>query len=285
MKSITLNAPAKINIYLDVLSKRKDSYHNIATVFCKLSLSDEITVKVKQEGVSVTCSNNSLLSGKKNLAYEAAILMKQNFPIHAGIGIAINKNIPIAAGLGGGSSDAASVIMAINALFKINAPRTSLMAIARQLGADVGFFVSGYNSAIGRGIGDRLKAVDIATSAYVLLLVPFIHIYTNTVYENLTLALTKPHVNVNILAHILTRKDWTSKIADCLYNKLEDIVLPLYPVVSEGKQAMSCFTDKVLLSGSGPAIFGIFNTRKEAARAQAKLENSKKWRLFLTRSM
>lgn len=285
MKSITLNAPAKINIYLDVLSKRKDSYHNIATVFCKLSLSDEITVKVKQEGVSVTCSNNSLLSGKKNLAYKAAILMKQNFPIHAGIGISINKNIPIAAGLGGGSSDAASVIMAINALFKINAPRTSLMAIARQLGADVGFFVSGYNSAIGRGIGDRLKAVDIATSAYVLLLVPFIHIYTNTVYENLTLALTKPHVNVNILAHILTRKDWMSKIADCLYNKLEDIVLPLYPVVSEGKQAMSCFTDKVLLSGSGPAIFGIFNTRKEAAHAQAKLENSKKWRLFLTRSM
>jgi 4-diphosphocytidyl-2-C-methyl-D-erythritol kinase len=285
MKSITLDAPAKINMYLDVLGKRKDSYHNIATVFCKLSLSDKITVKVKQEGISVICFNNRPLSGRKNLAYKAAILMKKNFRIHSGIGIAIKKNIPIAAGLGGGSSDAASVIMAINTLFKINAPRAPLMAIARQLGADVGFFVSGYNFAIGRGIGDRLKEIDSASSAYVLLLVPCINIYTNTVYENLTLTLTKPHSNVNILAHILTCKDWTSKVADCLYNKLEDIVLPLYPVVSEGKQAMTCFTDKVLLSGSGPAIFGIFNTRKEAARAQAKLENSKKWRLFLTRSM
>ncbi len=284
MKPITLDAPAKINIYLDVLNKRKDSYHNIATIFCKLALSDKITVKMKQGGVSVTCSDN-LLSGRNNLAHKAAILMKKNFLIDSGIDIAIKKNIPIAAGLGGGSSDAAAVIMAINTLFKLNAPRALLMEIARQLGADVGFFVSGYNAAIGRGIGDRLKVVDIALSFHVLLLVPNIHIHTNTVYKNMTLTLTKPHVNVNILAHILTRKDWMSKAADCLYNKLEDVVLPLYPVVSEGKLAMSCFTGKALLSGSGPAIFGIFNTRKEAVRAQAKLENSKKWRLFLTRSM
>jgi 4-diphosphocytidyl-2-C-methyl-D-erythritol kinase len=284
MKSITLNAPAKINIYLDVLNKRKDSYHNIATIFCKLNLSDKITVKAKQEGVSIACSNTNLLSGRKNLAYKAAILMKKNFSIDSGIDIAIRKNIPIAAGLGGGSSDAAAVIMAIDTLFKLNAPHASLRSIARQIGADAGFFISGYNSAIGRGIGDRLKPVDIVSSFHALLLVPNIHIYTYTVYKNLTLALTKPRVNVNILAHILTRKDWMSKAADCLYNKLEDVVLPLYPVVREGKQAMSCFTDKALLSGSGPAIFGIFNTRKEAVRAQAKLENSKKWRLFLTRS-
>jgi 4-diphosphocytidyl-2-C-methyl-D-erythritol kinase len=284
MNSIILDAPAKINIYLDVLGKRKDYYHNISTIFCRLSLSDKITVDIKAKGVSVTCVNNASLSGRKNLAYKAAMLMKKRFKIKPGIGIKIRKNIPVAAGLGGGSSDAAATIMAINRLFNINAPKVLLMEIAKGLGADIGFFLSGYNCAIGRGIGDLLRPVEMASPAYILLLTPAIHIYTKSIYERLTLPLTKPYADVNILARILMRRDWQKKTARYLYNELEDIVLPLYPAVRQGKQAMSVFTENVLLSGSGPTIFGIFNTRKEAMRAKDRLEKGRKWRLFLTTS-
>jgi 4-diphosphocytidyl-2-C-methyl-D-erythritol kinase len=285
MNSIELNAPAKINLYLDVLKRRKDSYHNISTIFCRVNLFDRITIKPQKKDISISCINKKFLSNNKNLAYKAAMLMKQAFGIDSGIKIIIKKNIPIAAGLGGGSSDAASVMLGMKQLFKINAPKQALMPLARQIGADLGFFISGYSCALGSGIGDRIKPIPMPSSAHILLLVPPIDIYTKTIYNRLSLGLTKPYADVNILARILISKDWKCRIADYLYNKLEDVVLPLYPITAEGKQAMLKFTDRVLLSGSGPTIFGVFNTRKEAVLACGALKKMNKWRLFLTKSI
>jgi 4-diphosphocytidyl-2-C-methyl-D-erythritol kinase len=285
MDSITLNAPAKINLYLDVINRRRDSYHNIATIFCKTKLSDRITVCLIGKGVSVSCNHPVLSNPRQNLAYKAACLTKRQFGLNAGISVDIKKNIPIAAGLGGGSSDAASVIFAINRLFSLNLKPCRLMGIARLIGADVGFFLSGHNCAIGRGIGDRLEKIDIGFSMNILLLVPKVHIYTKSIYKQLSLRLTKPNADVNMLARILMRKNWPDKLAHSLYNRLEDIVLPLYPITKEGKLALLHFTDKVLLSGSGPSIFGIFNTRKEAEQAKTALGRDKRWELFLTQNI
>jgi 4-diphosphocytidyl-2-C-methyl-D-erythritol kinase len=284
MNSITLAAPAKINLYLDVISKRKDSYHNIAAIFCKIKLYDRIRVSTASKGISVSCDHPYLSNPRQNLVYKASLLMKNRFKLDAGIDITIKKNIPVAAGLGGGSSDAASVIVAIDRLFSLGMTQGQLIGIGRSIGADVAFFVSGYNWAIGRGIGDRLVEIKVPSNIHILLLVPTIHIYTNSIYRQLSLRLTKPPADVNILARILTRKGLSDKLSYLLYNRLEDVVLPIYPVVKEGKQALLDFTDKVLLSGSGPSVFGIFKTREKAKRAKERLSRDNRWRLFLTRN-
>jgi 4-diphosphocytidyl-2-C-methyl-D-erythritol kinase len=285
MSSITLNAPAKINLYLDVLKKRKDSYHNISTIFCKLALSDSVTVSHKDKGISLTCNHPKLYNPRQNLAYKAVIIMKKKYNFNSGLNIYIEKNIPIAAGLGGGSSDAAAVMMAVNHLLKLNLSTSQLIKMGRAVGADVAFFLSGYNAALGRGIGDILEEIRPVHRGHIVLLVPNIHIYTKSIYKRLSLRLTKPHANAIMLARTLMYKDWPGRLKNSLYNRLEEVVLPLYPIAREGKQALSEFTGNVLLSGSGPSIFGIFKNRKEAQKAILKLASDKRWNVFLTRNV
>jgi 4-diphosphocytidyl-2-C-methyl-D-erythritol kinase len=282
MQSITVEAPAKVNLFLDVLDKRKDGYHNLSTVFCRTRLFDKVTISRKPCGVSFSCSHPALCKAEKNLAYKAALLMKKKFCLGSGLRVSLKKNIPIAAGLGGGSSDAASVILGINELFKLNAPYKRLSAIGRLLGADVCFFLSKYACAAARGIGDKLTEIKAGSECHLLILVPAFPVYTKTIYKRMSLRLTKPHTDVNILTRILVREDWPDKITKSLYNRLEDVVFTLYPAVKKAKQAMLCHTDKALLSGSGPAIFGIFNTGKEAKKAKALLERDG-WKILLTK--
>jgi len=285
MRSITLDAPAKINLYLDVINKRRDSYHNIATIFQKLRLCDRIKVSIAKKGISLCSDCPSLPKGRSNLAYKAASLMRNEFQIRDGVDISIKKKIPIAAGLGGGSSDAASVIAAIVKLFGLRVKMPRLIRLAKTIGADVPFFISEYNCAIGRGIGNRLKELSAPSPCHVLVLVPRMRIYTKTVYRKLTLRLTKPVMGVNLFTHILTRKDGLIRAANSLYNRLEDVVLPIYPIVNEGKKALSLYAEGVLLSGSGPAIFGLFRKRKEAVRARRDIRCDRRWQLFLTETV
>ncbi len=282
MKSITLDAPAKINLYLDVISKRRDSYHNIATIFQKLKICDTIKVSIVKKGISLCTDSPDLPSSRANLAYKAASLVKNEFKIKDGIAISIKKRIPIAAGLGGGSSDAASVIAAMAKLFNLRLSRLRLILLARAIGADVGFFTSGYNCAIGRGIGDRLTEIKTPAQCYILALVPRVYIYTKTIYSKLTLRLTKPGMDVNLFAHILSSKDGLFRVRNSLYNRLEDAVLPIYPIVSEGKKILSLYTEGVLLSGSGPTVFALFRKRKEAVKAKKDIKADRRWQLFLT---
>ncbi len=282
MKSITLDAPAKINLYLDVINKRRDSYHNIATIFQKLKICDTIKVSIAKKGISLCADSPDLPLGRANLAYKAASLIKNEFKIKDGIAISLKKRIPIAAGLGGGSSDAASVILAMVKLFNLRLSRLRLMAIANTIGADVGFFVSGYNCAIGRGIGGRLTEIKAHSSCHVLALVPRVPIYTKTIYSKLTLRLTKPSMDVNLFAHILSSKDGLFRASNSLYNRLEDVVLPIYPIVSEGKKILSLYAEGVLLSGSGPTVFALFRKRKEAVKAKKDIKTGRRWQLFLT---
>jgi len=285
MRSVTLDAPAKINLYLDVLSKRKDGYHNIATIFQKIELSDTVRVSIIKKGISVTCNHPHAPEGRTNLAYKAASLMLKEFKINTGLSISIKKKIPVAAGLGGGSSDAASVILAIDKLFKLKLKRPRLIRLAKEIGADVPFFVSGYNCAIGRGIGERLRELKHPYIMYILLIIPRIKIYTKTIYSKIRLPLTKHTSSANMIARILSGRKGTRKLAGSLYNRLEDIVLPLYPLARKVRDELSFYTDGVLLSGSGPSIFGVFNSRKEAMAARKSVKRGPKRQLFLTRTI
>lgn len=282
MKSLTLHAPAKINLYLDVLNKRKDSYHNIRTIFQKIDLHDTVKVGIIDKGISIDCQCPGVPNNRANIAYKAAQLMKREFGLEKGVGIQIKKRIPHAAGLGGGSSDAASVIIAINKLFRLDIPDLRLVKLAKIIGADVPFFVSGYNCALGTGIGDRLKEIRRRQPLHILLLLPGLKIYTKTVYNRVNFPLTKPGPNATMLAHALAHN---SNIGRLLYNRLEGVVLPAYPIVREAKAALSLHgAQGVLLSGSGPTVFAIYNTRKEAIKARDRFKRDKRWKLFLTRT-
>lgn len=306
MKTITLSAPAKINLYLDVINKRRDGYHNIETIFQKINLCDRVKVSIIKKGISIYCRYPGVPGKKANLAYKAAELMKKKFALDAGIGIYLEKVIPPAAGLGGGSSDGACVITAINRLFKLNIAAKRLIKIASEIGADLPFFVSGYNCAIGTGIGEKLKEVRHKRLLYILLLIPKLKLYTKTIYSKVvirprcfkgslsapsgaqrrSLPLTKPGCNANMLARILSRDKKCGSINELLYNRLEDVVLPAYPIVKEAKEVLSsCNPEGALLSGSGPCVFAIFSKRKEAIRAKAKIKRDGRWQLFLTRTI
>jgi len=282
MNSIALDAPAKINLYLDVLSRRKDGYHNIATIFQRIDLADRVKISKAKKGITLGCRGIPVPKGKTNLAYKAAHSMITEFELNTGLKININKKIPVAAGLGGGSSDAASVILGINRLFCLKASRARLIKIAKAIGADVPFFVSGYRSAIGRGIGERLKELKHKFRTNVVLVVPNIKIYTKTIYNSIKIPLTKPALNVNMLAHILSGKNRDKAKALSLYNRFEDIVFASYPVTKRTKDILSFYADKTLLSGSGPTIFGLFNERKEARKAAAEIQKKWRWKTVLT---
>jgi 4-diphosphocytidyl-2-C-methyl-D-erythritol kinase len=281
MSSLTLKANAKINLYLDIKSKRQDGYHNIQTVFRRLDLADRLTISKAKRSITINCRHPEIPIGYANLAYKAAKLIIQAYRLKTGLQIKISKKIPVAAGLGGGSSDAAAVMTAINRLFDIGIPKKRMMLLAAKIGADVPFFVSGYDCALGSGIGDRLKEIKDPAKSHVLLLVPNIKIYTKTIYKTVSLPLTKAPRSVNIIARFLTGQRSRSKDL-ALYNRLEDIVLPLYPVVKKARKAMSRHTKNVLVSGSGPTVFGLFHNRKEANKAKSKLKDNSRWRLFLT---
>jgi len=285
MNSVTLDAHAKINLYLDVLGKRRDGYHNISTLFQKIGLCDRIRVAVAKKGISLHSKCLHIPNSRSNIAYKAARLMLEEFGLKSGIDISITKRIPVAAGLGGGSSDAACVMMAIKRLFRLKIPYKKLISLASEIGADVPFFVSGYNCAIGRGIGDRLQQVDHRRLFHILLLIPRVRIYTKTIYRKISLPLTKQTTNVNMIARILSDSRSGAKIAKSLFNRLEDIVLPIYPVVREGKALLSLYAEKAIVSGSGPTIFALFNDRKEAMGAKKRLRRDERWQLFLTKTV
>lgn len=302
MKSLTLNAPAKINLYLDIINKRRDGYHNIETIFQKVSLSDTIKIGIIKKGISIYCRYPGIPANKANFCYKAAQLMQKKFSLDAGIEIDITKRIPPAAGLGGGSSDAACTITAINRLFNLGIATKRLLMIAREIGADVPFFVSGYSCAIGTGIGARLKEIRPSPLLDILILVPKLKLYTKTIYrkvmvrprssltlnkaEGMSLSLTNSRRSVNMLTHFLSDYKRCSKIKRLLYNRLEEVVLPAYPIVKEAKEVLSSYNPAgVLLSGSGPAVFGIFNSRKEAMGAKQRLGRDGRWQLFLTRTI
>ena len=273
MNDLSLRAPAKINLCLSVLRKRPDGYHEVEMVMQAVGLYDEVTVRLAGSGITVRCDSGAIPAGEGNIAYRAAREMLVLCGRPCGIAIEIIKNIPVAAGLGGGSSDAAAVLVACNRLLETGLGRNRLAEIGTGLGMDVPFFLYG-PTALARGRGEVLTTVPSPPKFWVLLVNPGFETSTAWVYKNLNYGLTKKGDCTNIAGLKV------SQIACSLHNDLETVTAAAHPVIGEMEK---CLLDAgalgVLMSGSGPTVFGIFEDEK-ACSAAAQALQTKGWRLY-----
>jgi 4-diphosphocytidyl-2-C-methyl-D-erythritol kinase len=310
MKKLILNSYAKLNLYLLVLNKRGDNYHNIKTVFERIDLSDKIILIPRQDNkIKIISSARNIPKDSSNLAYRSAKLLQNRFNINRGADIKIIKHIPVGGGLGGGSSNAASVLVALNKLWGLNLDRDKLAGLAKKIGCDVPFFIYNAPFALGVARGDRIRILDTLSKVRLwhILAVPKTEVSTELIYNKWDIAmksfketlsnlfgressgilkkagLTRPSYDVKMLTSALRKKD-LFLISKALFNSLQEVTAKLYPEVARIKEKLGILGVKaILMSGSGPAIFGIVHSRKEAVSLCRQLrEENKSWRVFTT---
>jgi 4-diphosphocytidyl-2-C-methyl-D-erythritol kinase len=275
VKEITLKAPAKINLCLSVMGKRPDGYHAVEMVMQAIGLYDHVTVRLGGSGITVSCDAAGVPGGEGNIAWRAARVMidRSGRPAPAGLGINIRKNIPVAAGLGGGSSNAAAVLAACNQLLGLGLDRDELARIGTGLGMDVPFFFY-CPTALARGRGEILMSLPPPAPFWVLLANPGFETSTAWVYKNVNFGLTK-RVNCNNIASLPV-----GKIAEMLHNDLETVTAAAHPVIGEMERALlAAGALGARMSGSGPTVFGVFADEKTCREAARALE-PQGWRLF-----
>jgi 4-diphosphocytidyl-2-C-methyl-D-erythritol kinase len=281
MNTIELISCAKVNLRLDVLGKRDDGYHEIRTVFQKISLADELSIAIAKSGIEITCDNPRVPVDETNLAYRAAHILLNKNNIRDGVRISIKKRIPIAAGLGGGSSNAAYTLMGINQLFALGINPQELMSTGKDIGADVPFFIFG-NSALATGIGDKLEPLEVLPPLWFLLITPDFPISTAWAYRNARRGLTNANNNITIPKCINHLQD----VITILSNDLEHVVIPRYPLIQEIKDALLAEGAKgSLMSGSGSTVFGIFENEAGAQAAYAQLKPHTDWQLQVSKKV
>lgn len=277
MNHLELSSHAKVNLRLDILSRRPDGYHEIRTIFQKISLADDLTISIIKSGIEVRCDNPLVPCNESNLVHVAARMLLSRYGIKDGVRIAIKKRIPIAAGLGGGSSNAASTLQGVNELFGLGMSSQELMKTGRDIGADVPFFLFG-NSAIGTGIGEKLEPLSIQPKLWFVLVTPDIQISTAWAYQNVRTGLTKDAFHITIPPRISD----LSEIISLLSNDLEEVVLPLFPLIQDIKsELISKGALGSLMTGSGSTVFGIFVSEEKAGKAQGLLEQHRGWQCFV----
>ncbi len=272
LQSITLQAPAKINYLLDVISKRPDGYHELRMIMQRINLSDQVRIQLTYlPDINVSCDSKDVPDGKANIGWKAAKALLELSECRFGCEINIKKNIPVAAGLGGGSSDCASVLMGLNELLGLGLSRERLMLIGAKLGADVPFFLF-QQTALVEGIGERLTPVKGIPHPWVVLVNPNLPVSTAWVYKNLQLTQQKP------LATIPNSFKDVASLCRILSNDLETVTIPAFPVISEIKnELVSNGALCSLMSGSGPTVFGLFNDEATAIMASEMLKNNRDW--------
>ncbi|QOY37457.1 4-(cytidine 5'-diphospho)-2-C-methyl-D-erythritol kinase [Anaerobacillus isosaccharinicus] len=262
---ITIKAPAKINLSLDVLHKREDGFHEVEMIMTTVDLADRIELTMLEENkIVVDVSEGFVPSDNRNLAYQAAQLLKDKFHVQKGVRIAIQKNIPVSAGLAGGSSDAAATLRGLNQLWNLGLSLDELAGLGAQIGSDVSFCVYG-GTALATGRGEKIKHISAPPPCWVILAKPPIGVSTAEVYRNLMVDdLTHPNIK-NMVAAIEERQ--YQEICQQLGNVLETVTFKLYPEVQRIKDQMIRFgADGVLMSGSGPTVFGLVKHESRMVR-------------------
>lgn len=263
---ISLNAHAKLNLSLDVLSKREDGYHNLQMIMQTVQLHDTITIEEITAGVEIDCEAPYVPNNSSNIAYKAAELMINRFGLDAGVRIRIEKRIPVAAGLAGGSSDAAAVLKGINSLFKLGISQQELMEISKTIGADVPYCIMG-GTAMAEGIGEKITPLPKMDSIPVILVKPRFGVSTASVFKSLDLNNVGERPKTEMIIDALKRGD-INFIAENLCNVLESVTVTKYPLIGKIKKDL---TDKgamgSIMSGSGPTVFGLFENTRTAKKA------------------
>lgn len=267
MNSIILKGRAKINLTLDVVGKRDNGYHDLEMIMQSINLYDTIHIrKTKTPGIRLTGNYSWLPTNEKNIAYRAAQLFFEESKIKAGIAIEITKRIPVAAGLAGGSTDAAATLIGLNRLYGTHYSKQKLMEMGLKLGADVPFCIV-RGTMLAEGIGEVLTPLPPMPYTHVVLVKPPVGVSTAIVYKRLSINTLKKHPNTAQMIQALKEKN-VKKIATNMANVLEEVTIPMHPVIASIKEDfMKQGAMGSMMSGSGSTVFGLFETREKAYKA------------------
>ena len=270
-------SPAKINLFLQVLGKRPDGYHDLMSLMCCIGLYDTVSLTFGVKNITVSCHHPGVPEDDKNLAFGAAHLFLKTLNKNEGVKIVIQKQIPVAAGLGGGSSNAAAVFLGLNRYYGYPFSTEELMSMGLSIGADVPFFIF-QKPAIATGIGEKLEAYQNLKNLKILLVFPDISVSTADVYKKLNLGLTK--CEKKLKSFLLNKQRFDPRYHLC--NDLEAVTASTYPVIKTVKEALlSHGALGALMTGSGPTIFGLFSDSNAALKASQALFRIHKWETHL----
>lgn len=276
MNQIRLKALAKINLGLDVLRRKEDGYHEVKMIMQTIHLHDQIHIrKIDEEEIKIRTNLFYLPNNENNLAYKAAKILMDEFQLPGGVSIYLKKVIPVAAGMAGGSSDAAAVLFGMNKIFGLKLSMQELMDRGVKLGADVPYCIM-RGTALAEGIGEKLTPLAPMPDCHILIAKPPISVSTKFVYENLHANDLKPedHPPVDSQLEALAEGNLEKLVAN-MGNVLERVTVPEYPVINELKSIMvECGALGAMMSGSGPTVFGIFTDDRAARAAYRKIEQS-----------
>jgi 4-diphosphocytidyl-2-C-methyl-D-erythritol kinase len=277
MDKLNYKARAKINLGLDVCRRLDNGYHEVKMVMQTVDIYDELEFK-KRKDPDIILSVNSrdnLGDLANNLIFRAAKLMKEQYRIKEGIEIKLNKMIPVAAGMAGGSTDAAATMLAMNEMFELGLTKNELMEQALKLGADIPFCVLG-GTALAEGIGEKLSALPAPPKAALLVVKPPINVSTKWVYDNLDANSLDRHPDIDAMVEALHQGDLKG-ITDHMENVLETVTVKKYPIISDiKKMMMESGAINALMSGSGPSIFGVYEDEGTATATAVDIDKTLK---------
>lgn len=271
---ISLKALAKINLGLDVVRRREDGYHEVRMIMQTIHLYDRLDIKrTKESGIQIQTNLSFLPVNENNLIYKAAKLLMDEFSITDGVSVKLDKRIPVAAGMAGGSTDAAAMLFGMNRLFSLGLTKRQLMERGVQIGADVPYCIM-RGTALAEGIGEELSPLAPMVKCPVLIAKPSISVSTKFVYQNLKLDDTTVHPDIDLLIADIRAKNLYD-IAAHMGNVLETVTIPNYPVIDEIKKHMlSHGAVGAMMSGSGPTVFGLFDDEDIAKKAYKAMRSS-----------
>lgn len=271
---ISLKALAKINLGLDVVRRREDGYHEVRMIMQTIHLYDRLDIKrTKESGIQIQTNLSFLPVNENNLIYKAAKLLMDEFSITDGVSVKLDKRIPVAAGMAGGSTDAAAMLFGMNRLFSLGLTKRQLMERGVQIGADVPYCIM-RGTALAEGIGEELSPLAPMVKCPVLIAKPSISVSTKFVYQNLKLDDATVHPDIDLLIDDIRAKNLYD-IAAHMGNVLETVTIPNYPVIDEIKKHMlSNGAVGAMMSGSGPTVFGLFDDEDTAKKAYKAMRSS-----------
>lgn len=270
---LNYKAYAKVNLGLDVLRKREDGYHDVKMIMQTVNLYDRLTIEDKAEsGIEITANLGFIPCNEDNLIYKAAKLLMDEFGINSGVKIHLDKHIPVAAGMAGGSTDAAATLIGVNKLFRLGLSKEELMTRGVKIGADVPYCVM-RGTALSEGIGEVLTKIDGMPQCHILIAKPPISVSTKFVYENLHANELKVHPDIDGMVDAIKIGD-LEMIASKMDNVLETVTVKEYPVIDEIKTFMKeNGALNSIMSGSGPTVFGLFDNKEIAQKAYKGLKS------------
>jgi 4-diphosphocytidyl-2-C-methyl-D-erythritol kinase len=271
LKELTLQAAAKINLYLDILGRRSDGYHEIESIIQSVRLYDKIILRLKGKGIKIRCTHPEVPLDQENICYRAAEILLTVLGMKQGLEIEIQKNIPIGSGLAGGSADAAATLIGMRKLFQIDIPFSDLSKLALELGSDVPFCLTG-GTALVRGRGEKIIPLPLLKNVWFILVDPRIPISTSWVYSRLEGKLTKKRLNIKLTKELIEEEGMRGINKFPLYNKLEEVVIERFPTLRDIKvKLIESGAVGALMTGSGSTVFAVVEDEKRVESILGRL--------------